>query len=486
LSPSKDFLLRKHFNDMSQGNLTPHTAQLNSIVNLIDHHSTLGVLPSSTGQAAVRMLIDTLSCVFEGRNAPEVKSLELSLGHEHAGIFRFPGGPRLSSWSCATVAAMASTWSEACEGLPYAHGRPGLSIVGALLPLAVERNATLGEVLRALSLGYEVGARCGGWLRIRPGMHVDGNWPGLGVAVAVSHLLKLSTAQTITALNIAACQLPASLYLPIKTGHNARNTYLSHSALLGLMSAYSAQAGITAPREALLEYAQHHAVNDGLPVPGESHAFIEDAYFKPFASARHVHYGVEAALKVRLAMVALSGASDSVSNSASNCAASAAEIDVWMDAIESIVLKVYPEAATYAGNRDPQATITGQFSLSLGVASALRFGHMDPKIYDPALFFDPALRRLERMVDIEVDPEIARTGQRQAVLCVKTKNATFQEKIEHLMGDPMLPMSEAEVLDKFTKYSSGSVTNGGAARFIQALMHGSAELNFADAWRMLY
>jgi len=118
--------LRKHFNDMSQGNLTPHTAQLNSIVNLIDHHSTLGVLPSSTGQAAVRMLIDTLSCVFEGRNAPEVKSLELSLGHEHAGIFRFPGGPRLSSWSCATVAAMASTWSEACEGLPNAHGRPGL------------------------------------------------------------------------------------------------------------------------------------------------------------------------------------------------------------------------------------------------------------------------------------------------------------------------------------------------------------------------
>ena len=459
---------------MSQGNLTPHTAQLNSIVKLIVHHSTLGVLPSSTGQASVRMLIDTLSCVFEGRNAPEVKSLEMSLGHDHAGIFRFPGGPRLSSWSCATLASMASTWSEACEGLPYAHGRPGLSIVGALLPLAVERNATLGEVLRALSLGYEVGARCGGWLRIRPGMHVDGNWPGLGVAVAVSHLLKLSTAQTITALNIAACQLPASLYLPIKTGHNARNTYLSHSALLGLMSAYSAQAGITAPREALLEYAEHHAVHDGLPVPDETHAFIEDAYFKPFASARHVHYGVEAALKVRLAM------------GASNGLSSGAEIDALMEAIESIVLKVYPEAATYAGNRDPQATITGQFSLSLGVASALRFGHMDPKIYDPEFFFDPGLRRLERMVEIEVDPEIASSGQRQAVLCVKTKNTSFQEKIEHLMGDPLLPMSELEVQDKFTKYSSGCVTKDGAARFIQALMHGSAELNFAETWHMLF
>ena len=56
-------------------------------------------------------------------------------------------------------------------------------------------------------------------------MHVDGNWPGLGVAAAVSRLLGLSAEATLTAINIAACQLPASLYLPIKTGDNARNTY---------------------------------------------------------------------------------------------------------------------------------------------------------------------------------------------------------------------------------------------------------------------
>ena len=453
---------------MSQESPTANKAQLNSIVELINHYSTIDTLPSSTEYACLRMLIDTLSCIFEGRDTPEVKSLELSLGSETAGIFRFPKGPKLSSWSCATIASMASTWSEACEGLPYAHGRPGLAIVGALLSLAVERNAPVKDLLRALSLGYEVGARCGGWLRIRPGMHVDGNWPGLGVAVAVSHLLKLRPEQTLAALNIAACQMPASLYLPIKTGHNARNTYLSHSALLGLMSAYSAQAGITSPSHALLEYAEHHALDDGLPVPDTTHPFIEDAYFKPFASARHVHYGVEAALKVRQSLASLMGESE------------------FIKSINSIVLKVYPEAATYAGNRDPQATITGQFSLSLGVASALRFGHMDPKIYDPALFFDPELRHLERIVEIEVDPDIARSGLRQAVLCVKTINASYEEKIEHLMGDPRFPMSESEVEDKFTKYSAGSVKAHAAQQFIQTLFHKREGLHFADAWQILF
>lgn len=203
-------------------------------------------------------------------------------------------------------------------------------------------------------------------------------------------------------------------------------------------------------------------------MPDTTHPFIEDAYFKPFASARHVHYGVEAALKVRQSLASLMGESE------------------FIKSINSIVLKVYPEAATYAGNRDPQATITGQFSLSLGVASALRFGHMDPKIYDPALFFDPELRHLERMVEIEVDPDIARSGLRQAVLCVKTINASYEEKIEHLMGDPRFPMSESEVEDKFTKYSAGSVKAHAAQQFIQTLFHKREGLHFADAWQILF
>jgi len=439
-----------------------HEEQLGSIETLIEHYATAESLPKRVRDRARDMLIDTLACIFEGRGAAEVSAFERSLGSNDAGTFRFPGGPLLSSWSGASVSAMASTWSEACEGLPYAHGRPGLAIVSALLALAVERQSTLEDVLRSLTVGYEVGARCGGWLRIRPGMHVDGNWPGLGVAVAVSSLLRLTAEQTLTALNIAACQLPESLYLPIKTGNSARNTYLPHSAILGLMSAFSAQAGITAPKRVLLEYAQRHSCDGGLPVPAHNHSFIEDAYFKPFASARHVHYGVEAALKIRQ------------------------RLNESIEDIQKIVLKIYPEAATYAGNRDPQAVITGQFSLTLGVASALRFGHMNPEIYSPSLFFDPELRSLEKLVEIEVDHDISNTAVRRAELRLETSCEKYVEKIENLKGDPASPLSQQEIADKFLRYSQASVTRLSAQKFMDALLVDQGGLIFADLWKLLF
>jgi 2-methylcitrate dehydratase PrpD len=133
----------------------------------------------------------------------------------------------------AQVLAMAATWDEACEGHALAHGRPGVPLVAALLPLALKRGASLGEFVDAFVLGYEVGARCGAWLRIRPGMHVDANWPALGVAAGVARLLGLAPAGIVQAIDIAACQLATSLYLPVREGRTARNTYLGHSASLG-------------------------------------------------------------------------------------------------------------------------------------------------------------------------------------------------------------------------------------------------------------
>ncbi|HKQ27056.1 MAG TPA: MmgE/PrpD family protein, partial [Burkholderiales bacterium] len=219
-------------------------------------------LPDPVREKAKLMLLDTIGCILAGRLAPELVALEAAFASIETGMFRFPGGAPLTTQAATALGAIAATWDEGCEGLAYAHGRPALPVVGALLPLALARQARLDEVLTSLVAGYEVGARAGGWLRIRPGMHVDGNWPALGVAAAVSRLLGLSAEVTVIAMNIAACQLPASLYLPITTGDNARNTYIAHSAWLGLIAAFSAQAGITAPQQALLEYADRFAAAD--------------------------------------------------------------------------------------------------------------------------------------------------------------------------------------------------------------------------------
>ncbi|MDP1908400.1 MAG: MmgE/PrpD family protein, partial [Hyphomicrobium sp.] len=196
-------------------NATPTSPQLAALRALITSHTESAAYfdtrPEEVESKARLMLLDTIGCMLAARSAPEVVGFETEFSSLESGLFTFPGGRRLSSLGATAVGAMAATWDEACEGLALAHGRPGVPVIAALLPQAVARDATVGLVLDSLVAGYEVGARCGAWLRVKPGMHVDGNWPALGVAAAMARLLGLSANMTMTAINTAACQLGTSL-----------------------------------------------------------------------------------------------------------------------------------------------------------------------------------------------------------------------------------------------------------------------------------
>jgi 2-methylcitrate dehydratase PrpD len=418
-----------------------------------------GPLPEEVDVKARLMLLDTVGCILAGRTAPEVAQAEANMSALETGSFSFPGGRRLSSSAASTVGAMAATWDEACEGSAYAHGRPGVPVIAALLPLALTRNASLGGFVRALVAGYEVGARLGAWLRIRPGMHVDANWPALGVAAAVSHLFGMSEEATFNAINIAGCQLPASLYLPVTEGATARNTYLAHAAWLGTLGALSAQSAMGAPAQTLPHYAHGHAVASLEPLAPPGRFLILESYLKPFAAVRHVHYGAQAALDIRR------------------------EIGGKTDAITSIRLSVYDEARTYCGNRAPAAPLQGQFSLSFGVAAGLRFGVLDSSVYRQPRFDDPELRRLEALVHVEPDSRIPARGAR---LRVESDRKNYESRVNCVKGDPALPWSSEEVVAKFMRYAAGAVGLEKAMHFAGALLQCEPETGLRPVWDTLF
>ena len=401
-------------------------------------------------QHARLLFLDTLGCALAGRRAPEVRALESQLAGLDAGQFSFPGSERLGVRAAAQILAIAPTWDEACEGHAYAHGRPGIPVLAALIPLALRRKETLGAFTAALVMGYEVGARAGGWLRVAKGLHVDGNWPGIGVAAAVARMLN---ADPLSAANTAACQLPNSLYLPVRSGLTVRNTYLGHSATLGLDAALAAQAGFGAPADALAHYAEHFCAADERPLPTAGEDLILDAYFKPFAAVRHVHYGALAARTLRSAP----------------------------GTIKDIELTVYEEALTYCGNRDPQTPLAAQFSLSFGVASMLRFGELEPACYDEPRFSDAELRRLEKLVRLRPDPELTanrRRGARLTVVAGETRTAETSDAHPHLVLD------DAGVVAKFTR-NAASMPPERSRAFCDAVLLAPADVPFETLWGML-
>lgn len=417
--------------------------------------------PASTkvSQHARLVFMDTIGCMLAGRRAPELAALEAQLGALEPGTFPMPGGPKLGLRAACQLLAIGPAWHEACEGHAHAHGRPGVAVIAALLPLALHRDAKVGEFVDALVSGYEVGARAGGWLRIAPGLHVDGNWPALGVAAGVARLLGLPADVAMKAVGIAACQLPSSLYLPIRTGRNVRNLYLAHSATLGLDAALAAQAGFDAPGDALAWYAEYLSPAATQAPPPPAADLILDAYLKPFAAVRHVHYGALGAQRAR------------------------ARLQGQTEGIHRIVLQVYEEAAVYCSNPQPMTLLAAQFSLSFAVASMLRFGTLAPSSYEPPSFLDPELRRLEALVEVQIDRELTINGERGAQLTVVSRLGHCEEQVA--ADDPGLVLDAAAAIEKFADSAAPTVAPAASRAFCAALLQARADMPMRRLWQLL-
>lgn len=403
-------------------------------------------LPADVEAKARLLLLDTFGCLLAGLRHSDVEKFGQALRVPFAGDIAWPASNiALGSAGLAALGAAAACWDEACEGNSSAHGRPGLPVVPALLALTATRDTSLADLLLALVTGYEIGTRAGEVWRIPPGWHVDGSWHALGVAAAVTRLIS-GPEHIQAAIEATACQIPASLYLPITVGSVLRNTYPAHAVLLGMMAAAAAEVGFDMPHGALEEGRRRILnANSSVAPTFAGHWTLLDGYLKPFAGVRHTHYGVEAALRLRKHPA------------------------FALEKIDAIKLRVYAEAAQYCGNRTPRTVIQAQFSLSYAVAAALVFGDLGPEAY--ADIGNPTVARLESMVAVEVDP--ART-QRSATLAIDIGDQRLSESVDAVAGDPAMPMSKDAVVDKFRRYAAPTLSRRHADALVAFFLEGGS------------
>lgn len=387
-------------------------------------------LPDAVQTRAQRLWTDTVSCAWSGLQDPTCRNWLALQSHSEPGTVPVPGSSaRLTAPAAAAALAMGACWDEACEGSALAHGRPGVPIVAALWSQLGLAKPSWQALWRATAVGYEVGARLGGRLRIRPGHHVDGMWSAFGAAAAVCHLHGLDSQSALGALEVCAVQLPYSLYQPVAQGANVRNMYLGHSTWLALQSVQAVRAGLTAPSGAIDTFARLALDSgDAATIEPPGRWWLLDSYWKPFAGVRHVHYGAQAAIDLRAQLPSLS-------------------------TITALRADVYPEALVYCGNRDPQTVIGAQFSLSFGIAAALVFGDLSPAQYRPGPFHDPQLRRLEQLLEIRPDPQAFPGTRRGARLQALVDGRWLQATCDEVLGDPGCEPDATALADKFARYT---------------------------------
>jgi 2-methylcitrate dehydratase PrpD len=406
----------------------------------------LNTLPPEVDSKARLLLLDTFGCLVAGLRHPQVRQLGEALRLAFPGDTAWPSSDiKLGGAGLAALGAAAACWDEACEGNSAAHGRPGLPVVPALLALSAIQDISLGDLLVALVTGYEIGARAGELWRIPPGWHVDGSWHSLSVAAAVARIT--AGPQGIQpAIEAAACQIPASLYLPIAVGSVLRNTYPAHAVLLGMLSAAASTAGFEMPSDAF-EESRHRVLRATGPASATPSGqwMILSGYLKPFAGVRHSHYGVEAALRLRRHPA------------------------FALERIETIRLQTYAEAVQYCGNRAPRTAIQAQFSLSYAIAAALVLGDLGPNAYDDV--GDPTICRMEQRVVVEADQTRVRRG---AQLTIASGGKSLTESVDDVAGDPAIPMSKDQVVAKFRRYVEPILGESHAGWLVRFFLEGDA------------
>ena len=167
---------------------------------------------------------------------------------------------------------------------------------------------------------------------------------------------------------------------------------------------------------------------------------------------RHVHYGVACAELWRR----------------DNPGADPGEID-------AIELQTYREAVTYCGNRSPRTPIQAQFSLTYGLAYALRTGKLTPDAYLPEALEDAKQLELERKITVTVNPDIRGRG---AVLRARAGKHSHSCRVASVTGDIDRPMSTGQVVAKAREYMTPVIGAEKSRQIIDAILNDSLDAQF--------
>jgi len=383
-------------------------------------------LDAAANHVARRLLLDTLACTVAGLRKVDLQYLCSSDSRPS-----FLGtNSTLGPTEAAYVVALAACADEACEGLAFAHGRPGLHAVAAAIGAALRTDAILDALLDAISASFEFGGRMGGLFRAKPGIHVDGTWGLVAATVAARRLFNNPDGEALaSAASAALCQMATSLYLPVSQGADVRNSYSGHAASAGVLLAASLATGMTVPANAV-ENAGGFALNrDDTAWLEPGRRLLLEGYLKPYPSVRHTHYGVEAARSWWQAhQPELPGA------------------------ISAVTLEIYPEAVTYCGNRAPVSAIMAQFSLSYTLAYTLARGDLTPAAYEDRVLQRSDIAALERLIQIKPIDAFGENGQRKARLTIKSDGSEWSQEIEQVPDDTAQPLTDDALTAKTRTY----------------------------------
>lgn len=389
-------------------------------------------------QKAKECLLDFMGAILGGA---KTKAGEISLkvvrgfgGPEEATIW--PTGEKVPCQSAAFVHGTMGTVLDIDDGHRIARGHPGGAMISGALAIAEKNKNTGKEVLEALVCGYEVGIRVGQILRAQnPQLKSlgSGRWGGMGAAIAVAKLQHFKLEQIEQAFAVSATFAPVAPILEDleKNGFVPMTKFSSGwGALMGIWSAQLAQGGFTGVSS---------TIDFSLSIlPGYGESFeIKNVYFKPYPSCRWTHPAIEGTIQLMKE-----------------------HPDLNKDNIKSISIKTF-SAACRLKEPHPKTMESAQYSIPFVVGAVVVDKEVGTKQIAEERLSDPDILNIADKVEVihasEFDDCFPKTAPSEVEIKT-TSGQCYRTTVTRPKGDTKNPMSDQELVEKFKRLATRSIS----------------------------
>lgn len=417
-------------------------------------------LPAEVEHAAVRAVVDWFAAAVPGAALPPTAILTETLTGEGAGgpARLVPSSARVPTRTAALLNATAAHAAELDDIYRDAFYHPGAPTVAAALAVAESPeqagDAAGADLLRAVTVGYEVGARIA--LAVGPAhyrhWHITGTVGTFGAAAAAADLLGLDETRFAHALATAAT-MTAGLQQAFRSDAMSKPVHAGHAAEAGTLAALAAGRGLTGALDVLEGPVGFGAATAGTTdlraaVTGLGEPFcITQVSVKNHACCGHAFAAIDAALALRAR-------------------------GVRPEDVTHVEIDTYRTATEVAGRTDPRSDTDARFSLAYTVAAALVLGTARLPAFTAEALSHPTTRRLVAATTVRVDPELDALAPRRRAARVRLTDRhgrRLTEERRTRKGDPDDPLSDQELRAKFDELVPAFIGQEGARRLGAAL-----------------
>ena len=345
------------------------------------------------------------------------------------------------------INGLNSHYLELDDGIRFGVIHPSAPLFSALIPIAILRNVSWEQFVLGSICGYETSIRLASAMQpshYSAGFHPTATCCTVGVAVSIAVMLNYNKEEIKDTFSAAAVSAYGTLKV-LEDISQLKPYNCGRAALTGYYAAMMAKAGFCGPNDVLsgetgFFHMMCHDYNENRLLAKDDVFSIEKIYIKPYASCRHTHPEIEAALTIRK------------------------NRGFDIENVKSIHVTTYKGVIGKHDGKTIYGENSARMSIPYSIAVALYTGKAGIDEFTDQYIHVPLIQKLTNICTIEGDEELSRLVPNKRVAIVKIimdNGQVFEQKVEYPKGEPENPISDDELLAKFISMMSHAGYNYG-------------------------